>query len=73
MSPVSSTLDLNSLSVFATVWGISSRFVHVMVVPAVTVWLTGCTVNTGALDAALTLRVAAALTTVPKLLVTSTT
>src|SRR5271168_2736585 len=32
-SSVSSTLDLNTPSVLTTVWGISSRFVHVTVVP----------------------------------------
>ena len=36
-SPVSSTFDLNDLSSATTVCGISSRFVHVTVVPAFTV------------------------------------
>src|SRR5260370_35468260 len=40
-SSVSSTLDLNTLSSLTTVWGISSRFVHVTVVPAATVSAAG--------------------------------
>src|SRR4029077_5508924 len=40
-SSVSSTLDLNTLSVLTTVCGISSRFVQVTVVPTATVRLAG--------------------------------
>src|SRR5436309_4422973 len=40
-SSVSSTLDLNTLSVLTTVWGISSRFVQVTVVPTATVRVVG--------------------------------
>src|ERR1700720_2885589 len=40
-SSVSSTLDLNTLSVLTTVWGISSRFVQVTVVPTATVKVAG--------------------------------
>ena len=40
-SSVSSTFDLNSLSVLTTVCGMSSRFVQVTVVPAVTVTSAG--------------------------------
>src|ERR1700747_301564 len=40
-SSVSSTLDLKTLSVLTTVWGISSRFVQVTVVPTGTVKVGG--------------------------------
>src|ERR1700745_42752 len=40
-SSVSSTLDLNTLSVLTIVWGISSRFVQVTVVPTATVRVAG--------------------------------
>src|ERR1700746_2087732 len=40
-SSVSSTLDLNTLSVLTTVWGMSSRFVQVTVVPTATVRVAG--------------------------------
>src|SRR5258706_9632140 len=40
-SSVSSTLDLNTFSVLTIVWGISSRFVHVTVVPTATVRVAG--------------------------------
>src|SRR4029077_1715036 len=40
-SSVSSTLDLNTLSVLTIVWGISSRLVQVTVVPTATVRVAG--------------------------------
>src|SRR5258708_32667285 len=40
-SSVSSTSDLSTLSVLTTVWGISSRFVQVTVVPTGTVKVAG--------------------------------
>src|SRR6201984_806126 len=40
-SSVSSTLDLNTLSVLTIVWGMSSRFVQVTVVPTATVRAAG--------------------------------
>src|ERR1700745_3726412 len=40
-SSVSSTLDLNTLSVLTIVWGMSSRFVQVTVVPTATVKAAG--------------------------------